>query len=114
MAQGRLRTRNRCASTNRIGAGGLPASTVHTVLVRVRRNRLGHIDRVTSEPVPAVPDHLALPQSTCHASKREAAAPHGGLPHAIPHEKLYRNRGSSRPGIAVDAIVQIRLAPIAR
>ena len=30
---------------------GLPASTVHAVLVRCRLNRLSHIDRVTGEPV---------------------------------------------------------------
>ena len=29
---------------------GLPASTVHAVLVRCRLNRLSHIDRVTGEP----------------------------------------------------------------
>lgn len=30
---------------------GMPASTVHAVLVRCRLNRLGHVDRVTAEPV---------------------------------------------------------------
>ena len=30
---------------------GLPASTVHAVLVRCRLNRLSHIDRITGEPV---------------------------------------------------------------
>ena len=30
---------------------GVPASTVHAVLVRCRLNRLGHIDRVTGEPI---------------------------------------------------------------
>jgi transposase InsO family protein len=35
----------------RIGAHlGVPASTVHAVLVRCRLNRLSHIDRVTGEP----------------------------------------------------------------
>ena len=29
---------------------GVPASTVHAVLVRCRLNRLSHIDRVTGEP----------------------------------------------------------------
>lgn len=29
---------------------GMPASTVHAVLVRCRLNRLSHIDRVTGEP----------------------------------------------------------------
>ena len=30
---------------------GLPASTVHAVLVRCRLNRLSHIDRATGEPI---------------------------------------------------------------
>ena len=30
---------------------GLPASTVHAVLVRCRINRLSHIDRATGEPI---------------------------------------------------------------
>lgn len=30
---------------------GIPASTVHAVLVRARINRLNHIDRVTGEPI---------------------------------------------------------------
>ena len=37
---------------SRSAAGsGLPASTVHAVLVRCRINRLSHIDRVTGEPI---------------------------------------------------------------
>jgi hypothetical protein len=30
---------------------GMPASTVHAVLVRCRLNRLSHIDRATGEPI---------------------------------------------------------------
>ena len=33
------------------GQLGVPASTVHAVLVRCRINRLCHIDRVTGEPL---------------------------------------------------------------
>ena len=33
------------------GAVGMPASTVHAVLIRCRINRLSHIDRVTGEPL---------------------------------------------------------------
>ena len=33
------------------GRVGVPASTVHAVLVRCRLNRLSHIDRVTGEPI---------------------------------------------------------------
>ena len=47
----RLRWRRRLGPVE-IGAQlGLPASTVHAVLVRCRLNRLSHIDRHTGEPV---------------------------------------------------------------
>ncbi|MEV6282410.1 IS481 family transposase [Kribbella sp. NPDC051770] len=46
----RLRLRQRLGPVQ-IGARiGVPASTVHAVLVRCRLNRLSHIDRVTGEP----------------------------------------------------------------
>src|SRR5688572_24574576 len=46
-----LRWRKRLGPVE-IGARlGLPASTVHAVLVRCRLNRLSHIDRVTGEPI---------------------------------------------------------------
>jgi len=46
----RLRWRQRLGPVQ-IGARvGMPASTVHAVLVRCRLNRLSHIDRVTGEP----------------------------------------------------------------
>ena len=42
------------AAPDRVGIAGelgLPASTVHAVLVRCRMNRLSHVDRATGEPV---------------------------------------------------------------
>ena len=47
----RLRWRHRLGPVQIAGRLGLPASTVHAVLVRCRINRLSHIDRVTGEPL---------------------------------------------------------------
>ena len=47
----RLRWRQRLGPVQIAGRLGMPASTVHAVLVRCRINRLSRIDRVTSEPI---------------------------------------------------------------
>ena len=47
----RLRWRHRLGPVQIGGRLGMPASTVHAVLVRCRLNRLSHIDRVTGEPI---------------------------------------------------------------
>lgn len=47
----RLRWRQRLGPVQIAGQLGIPASTVHAVLVRCRINRLTHIDRVTGEPI---------------------------------------------------------------
>jgi transposase InsO family protein len=47
----RLRWRHRLGPVQVGGRLGIPASTVHAVLVRCRINRLSHIDRVTGEPI---------------------------------------------------------------
>ena len=47
----RLRWRHRLGPVQIGGQLGVPASTVHAVLVRCRINRLSHIDRVTGEPI---------------------------------------------------------------
>jgi transposase InsO family protein len=47
----RLRWRRRLGPVQIGGQLGVPASTVHAVLVRCRINRLSHIDRVTGEPL---------------------------------------------------------------
>jgi transposase InsO family protein len=47
----RLRWRHRLGPVQIGGRLGVPASTVHAVLVRCRINRLSHIDRVTAEPL---------------------------------------------------------------
>lgn len=46
-----LRWRHRLGPVQIAGRLGVPASTVHAVLVRCRINRLGSIDRVTGEPL---------------------------------------------------------------
>lgn len=46
-----LRWRHRLGPVQIGGQLGVPASTVHAVLVRCRLNRLSHIDRVTGEPI---------------------------------------------------------------
>lgn len=46
-----LRWRHRLGPVQIAGRLGLPASTVHAVLVRCRINRLSRIDRVTGEPL---------------------------------------------------------------
>jgi transposase InsO family protein len=47
----RLRWRHRLGPVQIAGHLGVPASTVHAVLVRCRINRLSRIDRVTGEPI---------------------------------------------------------------
>jgi transposase len=47
----RLRWRKRLGPVQIAGQLGVPASTVHAVLVGCRINRLSHIDRVTGEPI---------------------------------------------------------------
>jgi transposase InsO family protein len=46
-----VRLKRRLGPVGIAGELGLPASTVHAVLVRCRINRLAHVDRVTGEPV---------------------------------------------------------------
>ena len=47
----KLRWRRRLGPVQIAGELGMPASTVHAVLVRCRINRLSRIDRVTGEPI---------------------------------------------------------------
>lgn len=46
-----LRTKRRLGPVQIAGRVGVPASTVHRVLVRAGLNRLAHLDRATGEPV---------------------------------------------------------------
>lgn len=47
----KARWRRRLGPVQIAGELGIPASTIHAVLVRCRINRLSHIDRVTGEPI---------------------------------------------------------------
>lgn len=47
----RIRWRRRLGPVQIAGELGIPASTVHAVLVRCRINRLSRVDRVTGEPI---------------------------------------------------------------
>ncbi|TWS17609.1 IS481 family transposase, partial [Tsukamurella asaccharolytica] len=47
----RLRWRKRLGPVQIAGRTGIPASTVHAILVRCKINRLTNIDRVTGEPI---------------------------------------------------------------
>ncbi|MCK2034979.1 IS481 family transposase [Microbacterium sp. SSW1-49] len=47
----KARWRRRLGPMQIAGELGIPASTIHAVLVRCRINRLSHIDRVTGEPI---------------------------------------------------------------
>jgi transposase InsO family protein len=56
---------------------GLPASTVHAVLVRCRINRLSHLDRVTGEPIRRY--ERAAPGDLLHVDvKKLGNVPDGG------------------------------------
>jgi hypothetical protein len=46
-----VRWKRRLGPVGIAGELGVPASTVHAVLVRCRINRLAHVDRATGEPV---------------------------------------------------------------
>jgi transposase InsO family protein len=46
-----VRWKRRLGPVGIAGELGVPASTVHAVLVRCRINRLAHVDRITGEPV---------------------------------------------------------------
>jgi transposase-like protein len=46
-----VRWKQRLGPVQIAGKLGIPASTVHAVLVRCRINRLSHLDRVTGEPI---------------------------------------------------------------
>jgi transposase InsO family protein len=75
---------------------GLAASTVHAVLVRCRLNRLGHLDRVTGEPVRRY-EHPA-PGDLLHVDvKKLGNVPDGGGWRYLGRAQGNRNRAAT-PG----------------
>jgi transposase InsO family protein len=89
----RLRWRHRLGPVQIGGQLGVPASTVHRVLVRCRINRLSHIDRVTGEPIRRY-EH-PYPGSLIHVDVTKF----GNIPDGGGHRFLSRQQ-SKRNGIA--------------
>ena len=84
----RLRWRHRLGPVQIAGRLGMPASTVHAVLVRCRINRLSHIDRVTGEPLRRYEhDH---PGSLIHVDVTKF----GNIPDGGGHRFLSRQHGN--------------------
>jgi hypothetical protein len=90
----RLRWRKRLGPVP-IGARlGLPASTVHAVLVRCRVNRLSHIDRRTGEPVRRY-EH-ERPGALLHVDvKKLGNIPDGGGWRYVGRQQGARNRAAT-------------------
>jgi transposase InsO family protein len=83
----RLRWRHRLGPVQIAGQLGIPASTVHAVLVRCRINRLSRIDRVTAEPIRRYEhDH---PGSLIHVDVTKF----GNIPDGGGHRFLGRQQG---------------------
>jgi transposase InsO family protein len=73
---------------------GLPASTVHAVLVRCRLNRLSHLDRVTGEPIRRY-EH-ANPGDLIHVDvKKLGKVPDGGGWRYVGRQQGLRNRAAT-------------------
>ncbi len=73
---------------------GMPASTVHAVLVRCRLNRLSHIDRVTGEPVRRY-EH-PYPGAMLHVDvKKLGNVPDGGGWRYVGRQQGMKNRAAT-------------------
>jgi transposase InsO family protein len=90
----RLRWRNRLGPVQIAGQLGMPASTVHAVLVRCRINRLARIDRVTGEPIRRYEhDH---PGSLIHVDVTKFGnIPDGGGWRYVGRQQGMRNRSAT-------------------
>ena len=91
-----LRWRHRLGPVQIAGRVGMPASTVHAVLVRCRINRLSHIDRVTGEPLRRY-EH-PHPGSLIHVDVTKFGnIPDGGGWRYVGKHQGYRNRAATAP-----------------
>ena len=73
---------------------GMPASTVHAVLVRCRLNRLSHLDRATGEPIRRY-EH-EKPGDLLHVDvKKLGKVPDGGGWRYVGREQGLRNRSAT-------------------
>ena len=92
----RLRWRQRLGPVQIGGRLGLPASTVHAVLIRCRLNRLSRIDRVTGEPIRRY-EH-AHPGSLIHVDVTKFGnIPDGGGHRFVGRQQGDTNRHGHRP-----------------
>jgi transposase InsO family protein len=93
----KLRWRQRLGPVQIGGRLGLPASTVHAVLVRNRLNRLSHIDRISGEPLRRYEhDH---PGSMIHVDVTKFAnIPDGGGHRYVGRQQGGRNQRAT-PGL---------------
>lgn len=92
-----LRWRHRLGPVQIAGRLGLPASTVHAVLVRCRINRLSHIDRITCEPLRR--DEHDRPGSLIHVDVTKFGnIPDGGGHRFVGRRQGYRNQAAT-PGL---------------
>ena len=102
-----LRWRHRLGPVQIGGRLGLPASTVHAVLVRCRLNRLSRIDRVTGEPIRRYEhDH---PGSLIHVDVTKF----GNIPDGGGHRYLSRQQ-SKKNTIATATRTGLRSPPAGR
>jgi transposase InsO family protein len=73
---------------------GMPASTVHAVLVRCRLNRLSHVDRATGEPIRRYQHEH--PGDLLHMDvKKLGKVPDGGGWRYVGREQGWRNRSAT-------------------
>jgi len=108
-----LRTKRRLGPVQLAGRVGVPASTVHRVLVRAGLNRLDHLDRATGEPIRRY--ERERPGDLIHVDvKKFALIPAGGGwrahgrgraragqdARAVLHRDLTQSRGAGRAGYA--------------
>jgi Integrase core domain/leucine-zipper of insertion element IS481 len=94
-----LRWKQRLGPVAISGRTGVPASTVHAVLVRCRLNRLSHLDRVTGEPIRRY-EH-PHPGAMLHVDvKKLGQVPDGGGWRYVGRQQGNRNRAATKPGSA--------------
>jgi transposase InsO family protein len=92
-----VRLKRRLGPVGIAGELGLPASTVHAVLLRCRLNRLSHVDRVTGEPVRRY-EH-DRPGDLLHVDvKKLGNIPAGGGWRYVGRAQGHRNRAAT-PGV---------------
>jgi transposase InsO family protein len=89
-----VRLKRRLGPVGIAGELGMPASTVHAVLVRCRINRLAHVDRITGEPVRRY-EH-AQPGDLLHVDvKKLGNIPDGGGWRYLGRQQGLRNRAAT-------------------